>query len=130
VEVEDLAAATLRFNNGAIGSLISGAHISGAQNDECCYIYGTHGQIRLPDPYGHDPLRLYLKRAWGDFSAGEWHSISTESVPVYQRAIEGFVQAVQLKQCTPIDAQAARRVLAVVLAIYQSASEKRAITIS
>ena len=130
VEVEDLAAATLRFNNGSIGSLIAGAHIRGAQNEECCHIYGTEGQIRLPDPYGHDPLRIYLKRAWDDFAAEQWHSISTESVPVHRRAIEEFVQAVQLKQCPPIDAQAARQVLAVVLAIYESASEKRTITIA
>ena len=130
VEVEDLAAATLRFNNGAIGSLIAGAHISGAHGEECCRIHGTEGQIRLPDPYGHDPLRIYLKRAWGDFTAGTWHSIPTESVAVYQRAIEDFVQAVQLKQGAPIDAHAARQVLAVVLAIYQSAAEKRTIPIS
>ena len=130
VEVEDLAAATLRFNNGAIGSLIAGAHISGAHGEECCRIYGTEGQIRLPDPYGHDPLRIYLKRAWGDFTAGIWHSIPTESIAVYQRAVEDFVQAVQLKQGAPIDAYAARQVLAVVLAIYQSAAEKRTIPIS
>ena len=130
VEVEDLATAALRFNNGAIGSLIAGAHISGAHNEECCSIYGTEGQIRLPDPYGHDPLRIYLKRTWGDFTPERWHSISTEPVPVYRRAIEEFVQAVQLKQCARIDAQGARQVLAVVLAIYQSAFEKRTITIS
>lgn len=130
VEVEDMAAATLRFNNGAIGSLIAGAHISGARDDEYCSIYGTQGQIRLPDPYGSAPLRVYLKQAWRDFAAGQWHSIPTEPVPVYQRAIEEFAQAVQSKGCVPIDARAARQVLAVVLAIYQSATEHRTITIS
>ncbi|HZM25350.1 MAG TPA: Gfo/Idh/MocA family oxidoreductase, partial [Anaerolineales bacterium] len=95
VEVEDTATATLRFNNGAIGSLIAGAHINGAHNEEYCSLYGTEGQLRLPDPYGHDPLRIYLKRPWGDFAAEQWHSIPMESVPVYQRAIEDFVQAVQ-----------------------------------
>ncbi|HEX6269548.1 MAG TPA: Gfo/Idh/MocA family oxidoreductase [Anaerolineales bacterium] len=129
-EVEDMASATLRFNNGAIGSLIAGAHISGAHNEERCFIYGTEGQIRLPDPYGSDPLRIYLKRPSGRFSPGQWHSISTESVPVYQRAIEEYAKALQSGDCVPIDAQAARQVLAVVLAIYRSAAEKRTITIS
>ena len=69
VEVEDMATATLRFNNGAIGSLIAGAHIPGAHDEEYCSIYGTQGQIRLPDPYGSDPMRIYLKRAWRDFSS-------------------------------------------------------------
>jgi predicted dehydrogenase len=130
VEVEDLAAATLRFNNGAIGSLIAGAHIPGAQDEERCCIYGTEGQIRLPDPYGSDPLQVYLKRAWNDLAAGQWHSISTESAPVYQLAVDDFARAVQSKGCVPIDAHAARQVLAVVLAIYQSAAEKRSIAIS
>jgi predicted dehydrogenase len=130
VEVEDMAAATLRFDNGAMGSLLDGAHIPGAHDDEYCSIYGTEGQIRLPDPYGSAPLRIYLKRAWRDFTAGQWHSIPTEPAPVYQRAIEDFAQAVQTKGCVPIAAQDARKVLAVVLAIYQSAAEHRTINIS
>jgi predicted dehydrogenase len=130
VEVEDTATATLRFNNGAIGSLIAGAHITGAHNEEYCHLYGTEGQLRLPDPYGQNPLKIYLKRAWGDFAAEQWHSIPMESVPVYQRAIEDFVQAVQLNKCAPIGAKAARQVLAVVLGIYQAAAEKRTISIS
>jgi UDP-N-acetyl-2-amino-2-deoxyglucuronate dehydrogenase len=130
VEVEDMAAATLRFNNGAIGNLIAGAHISGAHNEECCSIYGREGQIRLPDPYGSDPLRMYLRREWNEFTAGQWHSIPLEPVPVYQNAIEDFAGAVGTKGCVPISAQDARQVLAVVLAIYQSADEQRTIRIS
>jgi predicted dehydrogenase len=130
VEVEDMAAATLRFSNGAIGSLIAGAHIHGAQNDELCVIYGTEGQMCLPDPYGLDPLQIYLKRDWDHLRAGTWHSIPTELVPVYQRVVEDFARAVQSKGCVPIDGHAARQVLAVVLAIYQSASKKRTIAVS
>ena len=130
VEVEDMATATLRFNNGAVGSLMAGAHISGAHNQEYCYLYGTHGQLRLPDPYGSDPMRLYLKREWGEFTAGQWHTIPTEPVPVYKCAVEAFAQAVQSRQYAPINGQAARQVLAVVLAIYQSAAERRTISLS
>ena len=129
VEVEDMATAILRFDNGAIGSLIAGAHINGAKDDECCFIYGTAGQIRLPDPYGSNPLKIYLKQDWGDFTAEQWHSIPVESVPVYRRAIEDFTQLVQSQQCAPINGQAARQVLAVILAIYQSAKEQRKISI-
>ena len=130
VEVEDMATATLRFSNGAIGSLIAGAHVHGAHNEECCSIYGTEGRIQLPDPYGTDPLRIYLSRKWGGLSPGQWHSIFMEPVPVYQKAIQDFAQAVGMKGCAPISAEDARRVLAVVLAIYQSAAEKRTISIS
>jgi predicted dehydrogenase len=130
VEVEDLATATLRFNNDAIGSLMAGAHISGVHDEERCSIFGTEGQIRLPDPYGSDPLRVYLRREWKHLSAEQWHSIALEPVPVYQKAIEDFARAVKTKGCAPISAQDARQVLAVVLAIYQSAAEKRTISIS
>jgi predicted dehydrogenase len=129
VEVEDMAAATLRFNNGAIGSLIAGAHIRGAQNDEYCCIYGTEGQIRLPDPYESDPLQIHLSREWSEFTAGRWNSIFLEPVPVYQKAIEDFAQAVRTIGCVSVSAQDARQVLSVVLAIYQSAAEKRTVTI-
>ena len=130
VEVEDMATATLRFNNGALGSLIAAAHISGAHNEECCFVYGTEGQIRLPDPYGSDPLRIYLSRKWDGLKAGQWHSIYLEPVPVYQKAIQDFAQAAGTRDCIPISAQDARRVLSVVLAIYRSAAEKRTIPIN
>ena len=130
VEVEDMAVATLRFDNGAIGSLIAGAHISGARLSEYFCIYGTKGQIRLPDPYGPDPLQIYLKESWGEFNAENWHVIPTKPVSVYQRAVEDFVQALQCGQPAPIGAQAARQVLNVVLSIYQSAAEKKTILVS
>jgi len=130
VEVEDFATAALRFDNGAIGSLIAGAHISGARDDEYCTLYGTQGQIRLPDPYGSNPLQLYLKSTWGDFAAGHWYSISNEPVPVHRRAIEDFARSIQSGQCVPINGNDARYVLSVVLALYQAAAEKRNISIS
>jgi predicted dehydrogenase len=125
-----MASATLRFDNGAIGSLLAGAHIPGAQQDEYFTLYGTQGQIRLPDPYGSGRLQIYLKQTFGEYAAGQWHSIPLQPVPVYQRAIEEFAKAVNSGQCPPIDAHAAQQVLSIVLAMYQSAVEKRAITIS
>lgn len=130
VEVEDTASAILQFNNGAIGSLMAGAHIMGAHDEECSFLYGTEGQIRLPDPYGAGPLQIYLKQPMAEFTSEQWHSIHMEPVPVYLRTIEDFAEAVRSNQCAPIDAKAARQVLSVVLAIYQSAAEKRTITIT
>jgi predicted dehydrogenase len=129
-EVEDTASATLRFSNGALGSLIAGAHIVGAEDAERCAIYGTEGQLQLPDPYGAGPLRIYLKRSWNDMAACQWHSISLEPAPVYRLAVEDFARAVQSEEHVPIDGRAARRILEVVLAIYQSAAERRSITLA
>jgi len=129
VEVEDTASATFRFNNGAIGSLVAGAHMSGAYNEERCSIYGTEGQIHLPDPYGSDPLQVYLRRAWGNLASGRWHTLPTKPVPVHLLAVEDFVRAVQSRGCSVANAHTARQVLAIVLAIYQSANEKKTIEI-
>lgn len=129
VEVEDTATVSFRFNNNAIGSLIAGAHISGANNEECFSIYGTEGQIRLPDPYGSDPLKIYLKHSYNQFGSERWHSIPAEPVSVHQMAIEEYAKAIQSGGCVPIDAHAARKVLSVVSAIYQSATENKTITI-
>lgn len=130
VEVEDIASATLRFDNGAVGSLMAGAHISGAHNEERTSIFGTHGTLRLPHPYGNDPLQIYLKEAWREFVAEQWHSIPIKPVQVYQCVIDDFAKAVRSKSEPPVNAQAARQVLAVVSAIYQSAAEQKTISIS
>jgi predicted dehydrogenase len=129
VEVEDLAAATLRFDNGAIGSLIAGAHVFGAEQEEFCQLYGTKGQIRLPDPYGSGPLQMYLKEPWGDFEADKWHEILLDPVHVYSFALEDFARAVQCGSPAPVDAESARHVLATVLSIYRSSAEKRTIPV-
>ena len=130
VDVEDMAVATFQFSNGAVGSLIAGAHIVGAHNEEVCTIYGSEGQIRLPDPYSSNSMRLYLKRNWDDFEAGQWHTLDMERIPVYVRAIEDFAISVQSGQCAPISGEDARHVLSVVLAIYQSAKARKMISVS
>jgi predicted dehydrogenase len=121
VEVDDMGAVTLRYDNGAIGSLFAGAHIAGATpGGEHADIFGTQGQIRLPDPYGPGDLQVFLREAWNDIPAGVWHTIPCPEVPVYTNAIEGFAQAVQAGSPAPASAYDARRILSIILAIYQS----------
>jgi len=131
VEVEDIASATLRFDNGAIGSLLAGAHIAGASpGGERIDIYGALGQLRLPDVYHEGALQVFLRRAWDDILAGAWHTLPAAMAPVYAEAVEAFARAVQQGEPAPTNGYDARRVLAVVLAIYQSAEEKRTIMLS
>jgi predicted dehydrogenase len=130
VEVEDIAVATMRFENGALGSLIAGAHLAGArEGDEYFDLYGSGGQMRLPDPYTDGPLRVFLREAWRDLPAGEWVEVRGAPAPVHQRAVEDFARAVQAGQPAPISGHDARRVLATVLALYASAAEGRAISL-
>jgi predicted dehydrogenase len=130
VEVEDLAAATLRYDNGAIGSLFAGAHLAGSSlGSECFDIYGTQGQLKLPDAYGDGPLQVFLRREWGGLPAGVWQTVEAAPAPVFAKAVEAFARAVQRGEPAPTNGHDARRALATVLAIYQSAAEKRTIMI-
>lgn len=122
VEVEDLAVATLKLSNGALGSLIAGAHIAGARRAEGFDVYGVRGQICLPDPYGADPVRVFLREAWRDLPADAWHALPVVPGAPYQRAVEAFAQTVRQAPPTTAGAQSARQTLATVLALYQSAA--------
>ncbi len=127
VAVEDTGAASLRYDNGAIGSLFAGAHLPGVEDGERFDIYGMDGQLRLPDPYGNGSPSVFLRREWRDLPAGVWRTLPAAAAPVYTRAVEDFARAVQEGRLAPISGRDARRVLEVVLAIYQSALERRTI---
>jgi UDP-N-acetyl-2-amino-2-deoxyglucuronate dehydrogenase len=136
VEVEDTAAAVLRYRGGAIGSLLAGAHLAGAATgDERFDLFGSQGQMRLPDPYADGPLRLYLRRPWRGYAAGCWLDVPASNdfgrspANIYQRAVDDFAQAVQRGVPAPIDGRDARRVLSLVTAMYQSAQAGRAVSI-
>jgi UDP-N-acetyl-2-amino-2-deoxyglucuronate dehydrogenase len=129
VEVEDTLAATLRFRNGAIGSLFAGAHIVGAHAAESFEIYGTQGTLRVPDPYSAEPLEIFLRTRWNDIPADTWHILPRASVNVFERAVQDFAHAVQHNARAPIHAYDARRVLQIVLALYRAAEEQRVLEI-
>ena len=130
VEVEDIAAATLRFSNGAVGSLFAGAHLAGASaGSEHFDLFGRQGQLRVPDAHGDGWLQVYLRRAWGDIPANLWHTVPGAKAQVYAEAVEAFARAVQQGEPAPTNGHDARRVLATVLALYQAAAEKRTLSI-
>jgi predicted dehydrogenase len=128
VEVEDLAAVTLRYQGGAIGGIFAGAHLPGA-GGESIALYGTSGQIMAPDPYGDGALQVFLRQGWNDIPAGVWQALPGQPAPVYSRAIEDFALAVQRGEPAPTSGRDARSVLAIVLAIYRAAAERRAVLI-
>jgi predicted dehydrogenase len=130
VEVEDLAAATLTYSNGAIGSILAGAHLAGSQvGDECIQLYGTQGQLRLPDPYGQGQLEVYLRRAWDGLKAGQWQSLPAPQVDVHRSAVEEFALAATRHAVPSSDSRTACNVLATILSIYLAADRQRTIRI-
>lgn len=126
VEVEDLAAATLRYSNGALGSLFAGAHLAG-DGGEYFAIFGTEGQIKVPSLYGDEPVQLYLRRDHDGFEAGRWLQLPAAPTQVYSSALDAFAHAARDGTPPPVGARDARHVLAVVQAIYRSAAEQRTV---
>ncbi len=130
VEVEDLAAATLIYGNGAIGSILAGAHLAGAQvGDERIRLYGTQGQLKLPDPYGNGQLEVYLRQPWGNLKAGSWQSLPAPPTDVHRSAVEEFALAVTRGEPPSSNGRTASHILATVLAIYDSAARQRMVSI-
>lgn len=130
VEVEDTLAATLRLENGAIGSLFASAHSIGAKGDERIEIYGTRGTLRVPDPYHNHPPQIFLREGWNQIPSNVWHTLPFAPTNVFEDAVADFARAVQAHERAPINGQDARRVLQCVLGMYHAARERRAVELN
>ena len=124
VEVEDFVCVTIRYDNGAIGS-IEGSSFAKAGVDGGPYdrIYGERGTIVLSDPIRintAEPTRL----GEGD----TWHDVETQ--PVERNIFERFAAAVEADGEMPIPPMDALRDLAVVRAAYQAAEDGTPVEIS
>ena len=131
MEVEDTVSASLRYANGAIGSLVAGAHLAGAEaGGENIALHGAHGQIRLPSLYGDDLVQIYLRRPWGEpaYAAGEWHRLPHSPAAIYQGTVDAFARAVLAGEAPSPNGRDAREILAIVLGLYQ-ASETHTVTV-
>ncbi len=61
VDVPTFYAGTIRFENGAIGTLITTFDVYNSANNNCLEIYGTKGTLYVPDPNMFDgPVRVML----------------------------------------------------------------------
>jgi predicted dehydrogenase len=118
VEVEDTAAAVLRFSNGAIGSLVAAAHSPGVVDGETIEIDGRAGSLRIPDLYGAGELSLWLRRPHGALAAGRPIILPSEPADPYRDAVSAFVDAVVRGEPAPVGAADAARALAVVQQLY------------
>jgi predicted dehydrogenase len=120
VEVEDYIAVTIRYNNGAIGTLeaactLPGGDPKGAVNR----IYGEKGQVIL----SRQP-QVFVREAWEDVPGGEWR----ESPPVQgprrpEGMMEKFADAVLSGGEPAVTGWDGRQALEIVVAAYQSAEK-------
>jgi predicted dehydrogenase len=120
VEVEDTAVAVFRMSNGALGSLVAGAHVAGMAEGETIEIDGTMGSLRMPDLYGTGACSVYLRRPWRDIPAGIWTAQPAAARDAFRSTVDGFADAVREHRDAPVGAADAAAALAFVLRLYGS----------
>jgi predicted dehydrogenase len=125
IDVEDTAAAVLAFSNGAIGSIVAGAHVPGAIDDELIEIDGSLGQLTLEAYVG--VLRLFLRQPFEDLPAGEWLDPEVGEGDAFAGALTAFAAAARAGTRPVVGVPEARQVLATILGLYRSSAEGRVI---
>jgi predicted dehydrogenase len=126
IEVEDFITLTLRYTNGALGSLTAsscapGAQASGIRGTKASgnRIYGTQGQI----VFDQGSLLVYAECDVNGLKGGEWSTLEfspEEARRTYVTYFERFAEAVFRGEPVDIPAEEGRRDLEVMLAAYRS----------
>ena len=121
VEVEDLIAAALRYDSGAVGWIEAGSCLRGGSppgQRRADHIYGDRGQIVLSNP-----LWLYTR------TAGRWEETPLEQ-PRDPRAeyVEQFVQTVSEGEEPPITGEDGLATLSVIAAAYEAGEKHTVVT--
>jgi predicted dehydrogenase len=122
-EIEDGVAMTVRFDNGALGSIHGATSVRGSGSSEF-RLWGRDGQIAIePNPL------VYTVRALPGMRAGRWHSLVASGRQVNSRAVyfERLADAIR-SGCEPeVTGQDGLAVQAYVEAAYRSAETGEAV---
>lgn len=123
VEVEDFIFVTMRYENGAVGTLVAsscvpGANPSGIRGTIATgnRIYGTAGQII----FDRGSLVVYTDNDVDGLEKGEWTTISLPKASPYVTYFERFAEAALNGRPPDVPGQEGRKTLEVILAAYRS----------
>ncbi|MBO9343022.1 MAG: Gfo/Idh/MocA family oxidoreductase [Roseiflexus sp.] len=130
IEVEDCASATLRFAGGALGA-IAATTAAAPGFPHRVEVYGTQGGIQIEgetivrwETTGRPPpASLHITSGSGRQEAGAGAHPTGISAIGHTRIMGDFVAAIRERRQPLVSGSEARRALAVVLAIYESARE-------
>ena len=130
IEVEDCAGATLRFASGALGT-IAATTAAAPGFPHRVEVYGTQGGIQIEGEaivrwetiHHAPPASLHVTSGSGRQEAGAGAYPTGISAIGHTRILGDFVAAIRECRQPLVSGSEARRALAVVLAIYESARE-------
>jgi len=137
IEVEDTAAAALRFKSGALGFLLGSTAMFPGDAAEVL-ISGTKGTAKLKAGHLVDwkfetelpedaKYRIDFGPPAGDSGKSGASDPKAISFTGHQRQFENFVRCLDGKEKLLVDGAEARKAIAIILAVYESAKRKKAV---
>ena len=125
LECEDVGAAVVRFRNGALGTIEGTTNVFPKNLEETLYLFGEHGTVKLGgkscntiDVWEFDCETEHDEKLKLGFFE-ETENVYGNGHPVLYA---DMIEAIQRNREPYVDAEAGRRALELVLAIYQSAA--------
>lgn len=140
METEDVAVASLRFRNGALGTLActTGAYpgyvtrvelfgdrgSASIQNDELAYLHLARDDVEEAGAYGSSPQPVH--------AGNQGASSNPAAVPsdTHARQIADTIRAIRTGTSPEVTGEVARHPVEVILAVYESARTGREVTLS
>jgi predicted dehydrogenase len=132
IEVEDCVSATLRFANGALGSIVATTATAPGYPHRV-EIYGDRGGVQIEGEtiarWEIEAPRPNQQAHQGNVAAGAGASPTGISAEGHTRIVADFVAAIRDGRSPMVAGEEGRRALTVVLAVYESARTGEAVRI-
>jgi predicted dehydrogenase len=127
VEVEDTLNATLKFSNGAVGS-INTSTVAHGDGENRISLLGSQGQMHLMT----EPMKVYTVRNDVDLVPNQWNELSSsdDDFFFYRSMVEDFVNALAEDKPAPIPGAEGLKCLQVVLSVYRAGREAGVVEIT
>jgi UDP-N-acetylglucosamine 3-dehydrogenase len=117
--LEDTVAGIVRFSGGAIGTIVA-SWTYAADWENSVTIRCEHGAVMIPE---HDPFTVVVRRNLpGGTTEEVTHRISAEDSSGWLGSLGAFAEAVRKGLPAPVTGEEGRKVMAVLLGAYDSAS--------
>jgi predicted dehydrogenase len=126
VEVEDMIALTMTYDNGAIGSITSSSHWRAAMEEET-RIWGTHGALTIN---GAENLTLWSARRWRQLRPAQEYHFTLPVTDYTTRWIQCFATAVANDEPHDITGEDGWINNAVIEAAYQTQSTTQPVEVA
>ncbi len=132
IEAEDLGIAVIKFKNGSYGIVEGTTNIYPKNLEETLYIFGEKGTVKA----GGEAVNIIEEWKFSDYFGDEEEikrECSENPPNVYgfghTKLYRNVVASIEGKEELVVDAEAGKRALELVLAIYKSAAEGRAVSL-